>query len=335
MLYLINETFYDKESKEVIDLLKIGYTSESSKPGSRFLSYLQHCPEAKLLYEIPGGTLFHESALLDKFHHLLYCGNEWFKYDQEIIDYFDNHRTLESLDDLVTPDLVSYVDIKNYCIKCLDLLLNSRIESGDITLQQAINTQSSMLDVLLKLRFKNFQQVDKHFLHLFEFDVHKGEVVNSGVSEFLRDFDSLSQFTEKMKLLCEKSDSFTENELNCILGGIPIIYKNYFMSLGKERIRALQYRKYALEDEYQRCYENQTKIEDLDSLVFSSFIVGNRYTKVSVKQELLSIYTKLGIKLSPKASDLEKYFELKSTQIVNKETGKRDHGYLILSKKKK
>ena len=137
MLYLINETFYDKESKEVIDLLKIGYTSESSKPGSRFSSYLYHCPEAKILYEIPGGTLFHESVLLDKFHHLLYCGNEWFKYDQEIIDYFDNHRTLESLDDLVTPDLVSYVEIKNYCIKCLNLLLNSRIESGDITLQQA------------------------------------------------------------------------------------------------------------------------------------------------------------------------------------------------------
>lgn len=47
MLYLINETFYNKETKEVIDILKIGYTSDNNKPGSRFTSYLNHCPEAK------------------------------------------------------------------------------------------------------------------------------------------------------------------------------------------------------------------------------------------------------------------------------------------------
>ncbi len=193
------------------------------------------------------------------------------------------------------------------------------------------------LVMISELRAYQIQQVDYKDRFSVINTINSGEdiiISADKVDIFFSDFDSLSQFTEKMKLLCERSDSFTENELNCILGGIPIIYKNYFMSLGKERIRALQYRKYALEDEYQRCYENQTKIEDLDSLIFSSFIVGNRYTKVSVKQELLNIYTKLGIKLSPKASDLEKYFELKNIQVVNKETGKRDNGYLILSKKK-
>ena len=29
MLYLINETFFDKTTREVIDLLKIGYTGDS------------------------------------------------------------------------------------------------------------------------------------------------------------------------------------------------------------------------------------------------------------------------------------------------------------------
>ena len=79
MLYLINETFYNKNTKEIIDILKIGYTSDTIKSGSRYTTYLNHCPEAKLLYEIPGGTLDHEAALLSKFHHLLYKGNEWFR----------------------------------------------------------------------------------------------------------------------------------------------------------------------------------------------------------------------------------------------------------------
>ena len=56
MLYLINETFYNKNTKEIIDILKIGYTSDTIKSGSRYTTYLNHCPEAKLLYEIPGGT---------------------------------------------------------------------------------------------------------------------------------------------------------------------------------------------------------------------------------------------------------------------------------------
>lgn len=332
MLYLINETFYDKESKEIIDLLKIGYTSESSKPGSRFSSYLQHCPEAKLLYEIPGGTLFHESALLDKFHHLLYCGNEWFKYDQEIIDYFDNHRTLESLeDDLVTPDLVSYVEIKNYCIKCLNLLLNSRIESGDITLQQATNTQSSMLNVLLKLRFKNFQQVDKHFLHLFKFDVHKGEeIVNLGVNEFLREFDRINYFTDKMRLLCESD--LTIDEINSILNSIPIEYKNYYTILGPNKIRSLSYQRSKLKLECNKQKNNQLSSEDLEQLVFSRFIVNEKYTKPYIKQMLSTIYSELGIQSTPKATDLKKYFDIKLVDVID-ETGKRTKGFKILKKK--
>ena len=191
-----------------------------------------------------------------------------------------------------------------------------------------------MLDVLLKLRFKNFQQVDKHFLHLFKFDVHKGEaVVNLGVSEFFSDFDSLSQFTEKMKLLCEKSDSFTEDEFNCILGGIPIIFKNFYTILGPNKIKSLGYQKSKCKTEFNRLVLNQSKLMDLDNIIYSSFIIGNKYLKSEIKEILREKYSFIGIDLSPKASDLEKYFELKSTQIINKETGKRDHGYLILKKK--
>ena len=53
MIYLIETTYYDKETKEVLDLLKIGYT-EDSKKDKRFMAYRMHNPGYKLLYEVLG-----------------------------------------------------------------------------------------------------------------------------------------------------------------------------------------------------------------------------------------------------------------------------------------
>lgn len=333
MLYLINETFYNKNTKEIIDILKIGYTSDNNKPGSRFTSYLNHCPEAKLLYEIPGGTLDHESALLNKFHHLLYKGQEWFKYSQEIIDYFETHRDLESLGDLSLPDIQYSKEIKDYCNKCLNLLLHERVNCGKLSLDQATKSIESMLDILLSRRFKSNIQVDKYFLNVFKFDVHKNDLKSDKVTKFLEYFDSYTQFTDKMKYLCDNVTDFSEEEFSSILGSIDIIFKNYFLTLGRDRIRALQYRKYALDSEYQRQKNNQFNSKNLDDIIYSEFKVGEKYLKSYIKQRLGEIYESLGLRLSPKATDLEKYFEVKKTQVTNKETGKRDSGYEPISKK--
>lgn len=332
MLYLINETFYNKNTKEIIDILKIGYTSDTIKSGSRYTTYLNHCPEAKLLYEIPGGTLDHEAALLSKFHHLLYKGNEWFRYSQEIIDYFKTHRDLESLSDLRLPEIQHEAEIKDYCGKCLNLLLHERVSCGELSLEQATNSVKPMLDVLLSKRFKNIVQIDRYFLSVFDFDTHKNDIKSVKITEFLVQFDSYTQFTEKMKFLCNSVNSFSEEEFSSILGSIDIIFKNYYITLGKERIRALQYRKYALDSEYQRQKNNQFNSKNLDDIVYSEFKVGEKYLKSYIKQRLGEIYESLGIKLSPKAIDLEKYFELKLVDVVD-EFGKRTKGFKLINKK--
>lgn len=332
MLYLINETFYNKNTKEIIDILKIGYTSDTIKSGSRYTTYLNHCPEAKLLYEIPGGTLDHEAALLSKFHHLLYKGNEWFRYSQEIIDYFKTHRDLESLSDLRLPEIQHEAEIKDYCGKCLNLLLHERVSCGELSLEQATNSVKPMLDVLLSKRFKNIVQIDRYFLSVFDFDTHKNDIKSVKITEFLVQFDSYTQFTEKMKFLCNSVNSFSEEEFSSILGSIDIIFKNYYITLGKERIRALQYRKYALDSEYQRQKNNQFNSRNLDDIVYSEFKVGEKYLKSFIKQRLGDIYESLGLKLSPKAIDLEKYFELKLVDVVD-EFGKRTKGFKLISKK--
>ncbi len=323
MLYLINETFYNKDTKEIIDILKIGYTSDSIKPGTRYTTYLNHCPEAKLLYKIQGGTLDHEAALLSKFHHLLYKGQEWFRYSQEIIDYFETHKTLESLSDLKLPEIQYKVEIKNYCDKCLNLLLHERVSSGELSLDQATKSIKSMLNVLLSKRFKNTAQIDRYFLSIFEFDVHK---IKS--TEFLVQFDSYTQFTDKMKLLCDYR--FEGEDLRAALESIPIIYSNYYTILGPDIIRSLSYQKSKLEREYSSLINNQGHKESLLDLLMMTFIVGERYPLVFIKNSLREIYNKLELNLSPKASDLINYFDVKKVIIINKETGKKDHGYEII-----
>ena len=151
--------------------------------------------------------------------------------------------------------------------------------------------------------------------------------------EFLTKFDSYTRFTDKMKFLCTYDFVNNSVDLNYILESIPITYKNYYLTVGPEKIRNLQYKNSIILEEYEKLKGNQLNSSELVENLFTSFIVGNRYTKVYIKQKLGELYEFSGIKSSPKATDIENYFEVKKIQITNKETGKKDHGYLIIKKK--
>ena len=48
---------------------------------------------------------------------------------------------------------------------------------------------------------------------------------------------------------------------------------------------------------------------------------------------LKDIYSTLGISRTPKAKDLEEYFIIESAKIPNSETGKRENGFKIISRR--
>ena len=71
-----------------------------------------------------------------------------------------------------------------------------------------------------------------------------------------------------------------------------------------------------------------------DSITINSiFNIGASYTKKDIKQKLKDIYSSLGISKTPKATDLEKYFVIDEVKISNPETGKRENGFKLISKK--
>ena len=60
---------------------------------------------------------------------------------------------------------------------------------------------------------------------------------------------------------------------------------------------------------------------------------GERYLLKEIKDILREIYNSLNLTKTPKASDLEKYFEVKEVMLYDPITKKRDRGYEILSLK--
>lgn len=208
----------------------------------------------------------------------------------------------------------------------------------------AVNTRSgndmypvfNNLVMISEIRAFEIQQIDykDRFTVINQIKTSDSVSVNlDRTDQFLENFNSLLQFTDKMRSLYDISFIFSEDEMNYILGLIHMSYRNYFTILGRDRIRALQFRKYALDAEYERLYGNQDKELDLKTKIYTTFIIGEKYTKNFIKEKLKEIYKLIGIKSSPKAIDLLNYFELKVVQITNKTTGKRDNGYEIVKKK--
>ena len=73
----------------------------------------------------------------------------------------------------------------------------------------------------------------------------------------------------------------------------------------------------------------KTNENEIKEKILQTFLVDSRYLKSDIKETLRKIYEELGYSKTPKASDLEEYFEIKECKITNS-LGKQDHGFRIV-----
>ena len=151
-------------------------------------------------------------------------------------------------------------------------------------------------------------------------------------NQFILEFDKDRNFVRRMKLICDiyfQYPTFYIQYANSPLQTIiPIEYQNYINLLGFEKIRALSYQESTIVE-----YLKSKEINENKNIDFSSvFSIGSKYTTKQIKSLLADYYITNSISRTPKASDLEEYFNLKPVKIKN-ESGKWEHGFLILSKK--
>ena len=100
-------------------------------------------------------------------------------------------------------------------------------------------------------------------------------------------------------------------------------FRSYYDYFGTSGCKAKEYRKGELEkgikDTLNLSYD----------LIYETFEVGKRYTLKEIKQTLADIYGKMKLNRSPKASDLQEFFEVSDIKVYDSQTKKQSKGYLI------
>ena len=170
-------------------------------------------------------------------------------------------------------------------------------------------------------RFTVFNRLDEAF-------AGGVEDINREVSEFLLKFDNEPNFDKKLQLLCVSN--LPDPILHNVLDSIHENFKTFYLFLGPERCRANGYHYSELKKELEIITYNT---DSIDSKVLSSFEVGKRYSFSSIKESLKDIYSLFGYKKSPKANDLEKWFEVKKVYFLDSNINKKTNGFEIIKRK--
>ena len=338
MIYLIETTYYDKETKEVLDLLKIRYT-EDSKKDKRFMAYRMHNPGYKLLYEVLGYSEDIEKRIQYKFKDLLYSeyGREWFYYSDDIINFFRDidNIDLESLPKNPIRGSKDFKKIKNECREVLSYFFNSKDTEDYLkNIISKVKDQLTRDYVLEYLRDDSSigpEGVDRYlnYLKCLETGIYcEDDIVNREVSEFLKVYIGLNTIYDKLKLLCEYG--LSSDAIDIVFGQIADSdeIKSYYTTLGPDRLRALSYSKTFIKKELNIVTFSQDLLE---KSMYLEFKEGDKLSLVDIKTKLTNIYDSISYDRKAKATDLENYFEVKKCTINFPD--KRVNGLEIIKKK--
>lgn len=208
-----------------------------------------------------------------------------------------------------------------------------RDEYGNIILVPTTNE----LVMVNELRAFKIQQIDYKDRFTVFTTIHekltKDDIINKEVSNFMRIYDSYKTRYDKLRCLCEYglSNEAIEIVLSQISDSDEI--KSYYLTLGSQKLYSLGY--------------NITRIkkalgivvfsdELLIDSIYSDFKEGSKLSLVDIKSRLSNLYQSINYKSVPKATDIEKWFNVKECLIpvvdVDRKK-KRVRGYELLKSK--
>ena len=354
MLYLLKSAEYgiDENGKEGFFFsLKIGYTEHEEDDlikNRRLFAYFAHHKSVKLLAVIPNGTEQHEKRLHQRFKKYLWEGNEWYYYNQEIVDYFKS-LTAEDLEKL--PNLNNKTKLRNFkklidtelrndlkylisflfdneedCENYLYILLN--VFERKITLESAIN-------YIKNDKLVNQQKLNHYLTVVNNFKTNRfseNEELNKKVVNFYNTYNSYTTMREKLRYLCEYSKSADKETLDLILyqlSGSDEV-KIYYLSLGSDRLYELGYNVTRIKKELGILTFSQ---EILIDTIYSNFHIGDKLFLSDLKSMLSVLYESINYSKTPKATDIKDFFEIKTFKAINSKvsTEKRVNGYILVS----
>ena len=146
---------------------------------------------------------------------------------------------------------------------------------------------------------------------------------------FFNKYDHLGTFKEKLRLLCEYDMSDEAKSIALEQIGEHDNIRSYYLTLKPERLRALSYDKTKIEKELGIVIFSK---ELLVKTIFNNFKVGDKLPNTDIKNILTNLYNSINYKATPKATDLEEYFEIKKCKLTMPDKT-RSHGIELISVK--
>lgn len=141
-------------------------------------------------------------------------------------------------------------------------------------------------------------------------------------------FEKTKGTSEKLKVLCESG--LSEEEMRSVFIQIENnTYENFYFGLGPKRCKALGYNYTILRKDYELKFFDTAPVRER---ILSDFKVGDRLITSEVKEMLRLIYQDFKYGKTPKATDLEEYFELKDIRLKDS-SGKVVRGIELLKLK--
>ena len=144
------------------------------------------------------------------------------------------------------------------------------------------------------------------------------DLINQEVSGFLNEYQELKTYYDKIKLLCEYG--LSEQSIKIVLdqlGGDEIA--SHYIALGPERLKKLYYNKTNIKKELGIVVFSK---ELLVNTILSRFTIGDKIPNSDIKDTLGNLYESINYTATPKATDLEEYFEVKKCKITISEKGR-------------
>ena len=181
---------------------------------------------------------------------------------------------------------------------------------GNIILKPVPNN----LVLVNEIRAFKIQQIDYKDRFTVFSTVHntltRDDIVNQEVSEFLGIYIGLTTIYDKLKLLCEYG--LSEDAIQIVLGQINDSdeIKSYYITLGPQKLKGMGYHITKIKRALGIVTFSQ---ELLEATIYNEFKVGDKITLSGIKDRLGYLYKSIGYDATPKAKDLENYFNIKES----------------------
>lgn len=320
MIYFIQMTAREKFGAEIKEVIKIGFSDNFNK---RLEAYCTHNTSFEVVKRLDGKIFSKgcENILHSYLRDKRYNGRtEVFTLDDELTRFIENTN---SIGDIIS--LCSKIGKVKKSTKLHIRLYKPIILHNWNEISKIFNGNPE--DIIISMLYYRVSDIKNHVKNLFGIDLQDvPEVDQRKLEKFFKEYKKQKSRIYKLKYLCEYCKR---------VGNTSILqhieekrFSDYINVLGLDACKAVWYNTYLLDKKLSVMSFDRTKIQEELS---KEFEVGQSYTKADIKEKISGVYKKLGYKASPKATDLENYYDIKHCQ-VNLGT-KRVHGFKILKEK--